>query len=216
MPKGVISSGAQQLERMMKAILAKKIYSTRIFDKAGIQMPVTVLKPEKNFVSQIKTSEKDGYRAIQVAAGTKRKVTKPMTGHLKKAKIEVLARKLYEIKNNDVLNLGDELTLDQFKEGERANVTAVSKGKGFAGTVKRHGFHLGPKTHGSNNYRQPGSIGATFPERVIKGRRMAGHMGHDKVTVKNLIVVKVDKDKILIKGAVPGPKNADVLIWSNQ
>lgn len=207
----------------MKAILGRKILMTRIFDEAGMQIPVTLVKLENNVVTQIKNLEKDGYEAIQVGAGAKKKLNKAEEGHLKKVDSKIKPQILYEIKNPSVdkdekYTLGQALTLEQFKEEEIINVTGISKGKGFAGTVKRHNFHLGPKTHGSHNYRQPGSIGATYPERVIKGRRMAGHMGHEKVTVQNLKIVKIDSqtNEMMIRGAIPGPVNTPVLIWSSN
>lgn len=202
----------------MKAILGKKILMTRIFDDAGKQIPVTLVQLENNLVTQIKTVEKDGYKAIQVGAGAKKRLNKPEEGHLKKAKVDLKPSRLYEIITDKEYTLGQAVTIEQFSEGEVINATGTSKGKGFAGTVKRHNFHLGPKTHGSHNYRQPGSIGSTYPERVVKGRRMAGHLGNAQVTTTNLKIVKIDKDKaqILIGGAIPGPKNSHILIWSRN
>ncbi|MCL5407675.1 MAG: 50S ribosomal protein L3 [Patescibacteria group bacterium] len=203
----------------MKAILARKILMTRIFDEDGMQIPVTLVKLENNIVTQIKNLQKDGYEAIQIGAGEKKRLNKAEAGHIKKADIKIKPKVLYEIKNKgDNYELGQALTSEQFKEEEIVNVTGVSKGKGFAGTVKRHNFHLGPKTHGSHNYRQPGSIGATYPERVIKGRRMAGHMGNARVTVKNLEIIKINQEtnEMMLRGAIPGPKNTSVLIWSHN
>ncbi|MFA6493056.1 MAG: 50S ribosomal protein L3 [Patescibacteria group bacterium] len=202
----------------MKAILGKKILMTRIFNETGVQIPVTLIKLENNIVTQIKTQEKDGYAAFQIGAGVKKKFNKPELGHLKKVDENLKPKVLYEIKTDKTYQVGDSLTIDQFKEEEMINVTGVSKGKGFAGTVKRHNFSLGPKTHGSHNYRQPGSIGSTYPERVIKGKKMAGHMGHERVTVKNIEIIKIDdqSQEVLLRGAVPGPKNTNVLIWSHN
>lgn len=202
----------------MKAILGKKILMTRIFDETGLQIPVTLVKLENNLVTQIKTAEKDGYKAIQVGAGTKKRQNQAEEGHLKKIKNKIKPKILYEIKNDKEYQIGENLTIEQFQVGEMVNVSGVSKGKGFAGTVKRHNFHLGPKTHGSDNYRRPGSIGATYPERVIKGRRMAGHLGHAKTTVKNLKIIQIDNNKkeVLLRGAIPGPRNNSVLIWSHN
>lgn len=211
-------AGVSGQKVLMRAILGKKILMTRIFDEAGSQIPLTLVKLENNIVTQIKTLEKDNYTAIQVGAGEKKKLNKPEAGHFKKVNEKIRPRYLYEIKTEKEFQLGQDLNLAQFKEGEKINVTGVSKGKGFAGTVKRHNFHTGPKTHGSNNYRQPGSIGATDAARVFKGRRMAGHLGHEKVSVKNLKIIKIDQEKkeILIRGAIPGPKNTEVLIWSQN
>lgn len=194
----------------MKAILGKKILMTRIFLKDGRQIPVTLVKLENNVITQIKTQGKDGYRAVQVGAGQKRKSHKAQ----KKSDFEVL----YEVKTSRDYSLGQVLNIDQFKEDEKVNVSSVSKGKGFSGTVKRHNFSLGPKTHGSHNWRRPGSIGATYPERVVKGRRMAGRLGGQRTTVKNLKIAKIDQNhqEIMLRGAIPGPKNSPVLIWSQD
>ncbi len=199
----------------MKAIVGKKLGMTRIFNEKGAVIPVTLILAEPNVVTQIKTEEKDGYAATQVAMVQDKKLKKPQAGHL--AKVDIKSRVLREFALTD-LNLGDKVDLNQFNVGEKVVVSATSKGKGFAGTVKRHNFHCGPKTHGSNNYRQPGSIGSMYPQRVIKGRRMAGHMGHEQVTVKNLEVVQVDLPNhvIYIRGAVPGPVKGFVRIWSEN
>lgn len=200
----------------MQAISGKKLMMTRIFDEDGKQVPVTLVMLEDNIVTQIKTPEKDGYPAIQVAVGTRRRLNRPQKGHL--GKLEIKPAKLYEIKTNNEYKVGDQISSEIFKPGEKVCVTSISKGKGFAGTVKRHKFHLGPKTHGSHNYRQPGSIGSMFPQRVVKGRRMAGRLGAIKTTIKNIAVVKVDPEKKLVylKGALPGPKNTSVLLWRKQ
>lgn len=200
----------------MRAIQGKKTISTRIFDEAGHQVPVTLVEIGPNIVTQIKTKEKDGYQAIQVAAGSRKRLNKPILGHLKK--LELKPESFFEIKSEKDFQIGDKVILDDFSEKELVNVTAISKGKGFAGTVKRHNFHTGPKTHGSNNYRQPGSIGDTGPQRVVKGRRMGGHLGAKRTTVKNLEIVKLDKVRglMFIKGGIPGPKKTPVLIWSNH
>lgn len=200
----------------MKAILGKKLMMTRIFDEKGTEIPVTLISFEKNIVSQVKTSEKDGYQAVQIATAEKKKMNKPAVGHLSKIKAKL--GRLYEIKTAKELKVGDEINLDWFKEGEIINVTGISKGKGFAGTVKRHNFHLGPKTHGSHNYRQPGSIGSTDAQRVMKGKRMAGHMGAQKTTVKNLKIIKIDleKKRVLLRGAVPGASKSQILIWGSD
>lgn len=189
---------------------------TRMFDKAGRSNPVTILNVARNIVTQQKTPEKDGYKAIQIGAGEKRHINKPEQGHFAKAKAK--SAKLFEIKTEKKYSPGDKINLDIFTVGEKVNVTGISKGKGFMGTVKRHNFNTGPKTHGSNNYRQPGSIGDTGPQRVVKGRRMAGHMGAEKVTVKNLEIIEIDQDKdqLIIRGAVPGPNKSGVLIWSKK
>ncbi|MEI6040341.1 MAG: 50S ribosomal protein L3 [Candidatus Berkelbacteria bacterium] len=199
----------------MKAIIGKKLGMTRIFDEKGTVIPVTLILAEPNIVTQVKTQETDGYTATQIAMPQDKKLNKPQTGHL--AKVEVKSRVLREFDLSDV-TVGDKVDLSQFEVGQKVTVSATSKGKGFAGTVKRHNFHCGPKTHGSNNYRQPGSIGSAYPQRVVKGIRMAGHMGFDKVTVKNLIVAQIDSinNIIYIRGAVPGPRKSFVSIWSEN
>ncbi len=200
----------------MRAIYGKKLMMTRMFDKAGKSIPVTVLKVAENIVTCEKTPEKDGYSAIQIGSGIKRHINKPEQGHLAKAKAK--SAKLIEFRTARKYNVGDKISLDIFEIGEDVNVTGVSKGKGFMGTVRRHNFRTGPKTHGSNNYRQPGSIGDTGPQRVVKGRRMAGHMGAEKVTVKNLAIIEInrEKDQLILRGAVPGPNKSGVLIWSKK
>lgn len=201
----------------MKGIFARKIGMTRIFAEDGRELPITVLEVKDNLVTQIKTKPKDGYQAIQMGAFERKKPpSKSLAGHLKN--LDIIPRKLFEIKTAKDFELGDKIGLGIFHEGEKVNISSTSKGKGFAGTVKRHGFHLGPKTHGSNNYRQPGSIGSSYPQRVIKGRRMPGRLGGAKTTVKNLEIVKIDNERslILLKGAVPGPAKSAVLIWSSN
>ena len=189
---------------------------TQVF-KGDNVIPVTLIESGPNFVVQVKTKEKDGYVAVQLGFGAKKEknIKKPQRGHLKdlgnfrwlkEFRIDSLA---------DGLKRGDEVKLTDFKSGDKVNVIAVSKGKGFQGVVKRHGFHGGPKSHGQKDrHRAPGSIGASWPQHVIKGMRMAGRMGGDKITVKNLEVVEVDKENnlIAIKGAVPGRKGTLVMI----
>lgn len=199
----------------MKAIIGKKLGMTRIFDEKGAVVPVTLILAEPNVVTQVRTEEKDGYSSSQIAMVQDKKIKKPQLGHLAKSGIK--SRVLKEFSLTD-LNVGDKVDLSQFKVGELVVVSATSKGKGFAGTVKRHNFNTGPKTHGSNNYRQPGSIGSAYPQRVVKGVRMAGHMGFEKTTVKNLIVAQIDQTNnvIYIRGAVPGPVKGFVSIWSEN
>lgn len=191
---------------------------THVFDEKGNFVPVTVLEAGPCTVTQVKTVVNDGYDAAQIGFGVSKNVTKPLIGHLKKSKI--MTKIIREIKINNIdedketVNIGDSIKVDIFNEGDFVDVIGVSKGKGFAGTIKRHNFHRGPKTHGSHNYRAPGSIGSGYPEHVFKGKKLPGHMGVDRVTTKNLQVVKVDIDNntIAIKGSVPGPKKGIVLI----
>ncbi|MDO8686693.1 MAG: 50S ribosomal protein L3 [Candidatus Berkelbacteria bacterium] len=200
----------------MKAIIGKKIGMSRIFDDKGNVVPVTLIMAENCVVTQIKTEEKDKYNAVQIGINDNKKINKPLTGHLAKAKIKT--RTLKEFALDGELKVSDKIDLSQFEVGDIVSLSSISKGKGFAGTVKRHHFHLGPKTHGSNNYRQPGSIGSMYPQRVIKGRRMAGHLGHDQVTLKSVKVVNIDNEKnmLLVRGAVPGPNKSTVYIWKNN
>jgi large subunit ribosomal protein L3 len=198
----------------MKGILAKKIGMTNFFDKEGDSVAVTVVEAGPCYVTQIKTTEKDGYNSVQIGFLPKKKkqVTKPLLNHFTKINIEPL-RILREFKydNFKELNPGDVIRADIFAVGENVNVTGISKGRGFAGVVKRHKFRGGPKTHGqSDRHRAPGSIGqSSSPSRVYKGVRMAGRMGNSRFTVKNLKIFNVDAEKnlLFIKGGVPGPNN---------
>ena len=202
----------------MKFILAKKLQMTQIFEAEGRAVPVTLVQAGPCFVTQVKTKDgKDGYSSVQIAFGEVKKISKPKTGHLSKIKNEKLKIKdfgkyLREFRvENTELKLGDEIKADIFKEGDEIKVIGISKGKGFQGVVKRHGFKGGPASHGQKDrLRAPGSIGSTFPERVIKGMRMAGRMGADQVTVEGLKIAKVDAEEniIAIKGAVPGNRGA--------
>ena len=203
----------------MSGLIGKKIGMTSLYDNSGKNVACTVLKAGPCFVSQIKTNETDGYQAIQLAYDDKneKKVTNPELGHFKKANLKV-KKKLLEFKNFDKeIKLGDKISVENFAEGEFVDVSALSKGKGFQGVVKRHGFGgVGQATHGQHNrLRAPGSIGAaSYPARVFKGMRMAGQMGNQKVKILNLRVIKVvpEKNILILKGSVPGPKNAYVTI----
>ena len=202
---------------MQKAIIGKKIGMTQIFDAEGKVIPVTVIEAGPCNVIQKKTVETDGYEAVQLGFGEvkEKHVGKPLKGHFAKSGVE-LRKVLKEFRLDEItLNVGDEVKADIFAEGEKVDVTGISKGKGYAGTVKRWGTHRGPMTHGSGYHRGPGSMGScSSPSRVFKGKRLAGHLGCEKVTVQNLDVVKVDLERnlILIKGAIPGPKGGIVTI----
>ncbi len=185
----------------MKFILGQKLGMSRVFDAEGKSIAVNKIKALPCSVSAIKTVEKDGYIAVQIKAVK-------MVGEKER---EV---KTCEFKAQGEFKKGDKITLEQFEAGDKVTVTGTSKGKGFAGTIKRHGFHRGPESHGGNNVREPGSIGGGYPQRVVKGRRMAGHMGDETITVKNLKVVDVDKDIILISGAIPGSNRAVLKIYT--
>jgi large subunit ribosomal protein L3 len=194
---------------------------TRIFRDDGVSVPVTVISVEPNRVTQVKTLESDGYRALQVSTGTRRahRVTKPMTGHYAKASVEA-GRGLWEFRlgegEGEAIEVGNEIKVDVFEEGQTVDVTGTSIGKGFAGVVKRHNFHMQDATHGNSlSHRAPGSIGqCQTPGRVFKGKKMAGHMGNVRTSTQNLEVIRVDVERnlLLIKGAVPGSKGGDVII----
>ena len=203
---------------MKKAILATKVGMTQIFDENGALVPVTVLQAGPCVVTQAKTVENDGYEAVQVGFVDKREklVNKPVKGHFDKAGVSY-KRYVRELKleNAGEYSVKDEIKADVFAAGDRIDATAISKGKGFQGAIKRHGQHRGPMAHGSKFHRHQGSNGsATTPGRVFKGKGMPGHMGHVQVTVKNLTVVRVDAENnlILVKGAVPGPKKSLVTV----
>jgi large subunit ribosomal protein L3 len=204
---------------MIQGLIAKKIGMSQQFDDAGNVVPVTVLKAGPCTVIQKKTVETDGYTAVQlgfVEERAVRKPTKPQVGHFKKAGVPVV-RKLQEFGCSDpaAVKEGDQVLVDIFEVGETIHVVGTSKGKGFAGVVKRHHFAGGDAAHGSMFHRAPGSIGASsYPSRVVKGMRMGGHMGHERVTVRKLKVVATDKDQnlLLVKGAVPGAKGDYVLV----
>ena len=201
----------------MKGILGRKKGMTEVFTTDGRLIPVTVIEVEENVVSQVKTKESDGYDAIQLATVNKKehRSNKPETGHLKKAN-STPKRFLKEIRGVDVstYTLGDVLKADVFASGEMVDVTGTSKGKGFQGVIKRHNQHRGPMSHGSQYHRGVGSMGTLLPMRVLPGKKLPGHMGHEQVTIQNLEVISVDQfnNVILIKGSVPGPKNSLVLV----
>lgn len=203
----------------MKFILGKKIGMSQVFDEKGKVIPVTVIEAGPCMVTEIKNLERDGYEAVQVGYGYKKRLTKPIKGHLKKIKSQnpkfknkdLNFRYFREFRNDNLnikdYNLGDEIDVSVFEVGNKVKVSGISKGKGFQGVVKRYGFKGAPASHGTkHNLRAPGSIGSAFPEHVFKGKKMAGRMGNKRVTVKGLEVVSVDKENNLlaIKGAVPG------------
>ncbi|GAA0093353.1 MULTISPECIES: 50S ribosomal protein L3 [Clostridia] len=201
----------------MKGILGKKLGMTQIFTEAGNVVPVTVVEAGPVVVTQIKTTEKEGYNAVQVGFvdAKEKSLNKPQKGHL--AAANVLKKHLKEFRMDSVeeFTVGQEMKADIFAAGEMIDVTGTSKGKGFQGPIKRHGQSRGPESHGSRYHRRPGSMGAcSFPGRVFKNKKLAGHMGSVTVTVQNLEVVRVDADKnlILVKGAIPGAKGSVVTI----
>jgi len=205
---------------MTIGVVGRKTGMTRVFTEEGVSVPVTVLQVEPNRVSQVKTVETDGYQAIQVTVGERRaqhRVSQPVKGHLAKAGMR-MGRGLWEYRVDDLgeLAVGSEISVNQFEAGQIVDVTGQSKGKGFAGAVKRWNFRTQDATHGNSpSHRAPGSIGnCQTPGRVFKGKKMAGHMGDERVTVQGLEVVRIDGDKglILVKGSVPGANGTDVII----
>lgn len=203
---------------MTLGVIGKKLGMTQVFDEQGLAIPVTVIKVDPIVVTQVKTVETDGYNAIQVGtvAAKEKHLTKAQMGHFKKNKLENF-RNLQEfrIDNPQDYKVGQQIDFSVFENVEKVDVTGKSIGKGFQGTVKRWNFSRGPMAHGSKNHREPGSIGAgTTPSRVIKGKRMAGNMGNERVTVTKLKLVKIDSENslILIKGSVPGPEGRLVTI----
>lgn len=204
-------------KKVQKAIMGRKVGMTQIFNDEGKAVPVTVVEAEPNVVVQIKNQENDGYEAIQIAYGAikEKNVTKPVAGHFKKAGLKP-KRVLKEVRVEDInaYQIGSEINVDVFNAGDVVDVVGKSKGKGFAGGVKRHNFARGSMGHGSKYHRRPGSLGAKGPARVFKGRKMPGQLGGERVTVQALKIEKIypDRNLILIKGAIPGPRKGLVLI----
>jgi large subunit ribosomal protein L3 len=205
---------------MTIGVVGRKTGMTRVFTEEGVSVPVTVVQVEPNRVSQVKTVETDGYQAIQVTVGERRaqhRVSQPVKGHVAKAEMR-MGRGLWEFRVEDLgeLAVGAEISVNQFEAGQIVDVTGQSKGKGFAGAVKRWNFRTQDATHGNSlSHRAPGSIGnCQTPGRVFKGKKMAGHMGAERVTVQGLEVVRIDEEKglILVKGSVPGANGTDVII----
>jgi large subunit ribosomal protein L3 len=207
-----------EVETMTKAILGKKLGMTQVFTQDGMQIPVTVIEAGPCVITQIKTPEKDGYSALQVGFGDIRDglVNKPLKGHFDKAKIPY-KRYIRELKivNVEEYQVGNEIKADIFAEGDQVDISGFSKGKGFAGSIKRWNFNRGPRTHGSHHHRSPGSLGAaSSPGRVFKGTKLPGRLGMARVTIQNLEVVKVDPERnlMLVKGSIPGAKGSLVFI----
>jgi len=206
---------------MSIGLVGRKCGMTRVFTEDGASIPVTVVEVTPNFVTQVKTNEIDGYNAIQVTTGTRKvnRVTKPLAGHFAKAKVQA-GRGLWEFKTpgDDApsFNAGDELTVSHFEVGQLVDVIGTSKGKGYAGAIKRHNFSSQRASHGNSlSHNAPGSIGQNqSPGRVFKGKRMSGHLGDERVTVDSLVIVRIDVERnaILIKGAIPGAPGGDVIV----
>ena len=203
---------------MKKAILATKVGMTQIFNEDGVLTPVTVLQAGPCVVTQVKTEDNDGYKAVQVGFVDKREklINKPMKGHFDKAGVSYKRYvREFKFENAEEYAVAQEIKADIFTAGDKIDATAISKGKGFQGAIKKNGQHRGPMAHGSKFHRHPGSNGAcSDPSKVFKGKGMPGHMGHKQITVQNLEIVKVDVENnlLLVKGAVPGPKKALVTV----
>ena len=202
--------------KRMKALLGTKIGMTQIISEDGVATPVTLIQAGPVTVTQVKTVETDGYNAVQVAYGMGKNLSKAVAGHTKTAQVTPKHIREFRVETlPEDLKVGDSIDVNQFALGDIVDATGTSKGKGFAGTVKRHNFNTSKSTHGGNGYvRKPGSIGSMYPQKVFKGKRMAGRMGHDRVTVKNLVVAYVDSTNNLIglRGAVPGPNKGLIVI----
>ena len=201
----------------MKALLGTKIGMTQIISDDGVVTPVTLIKAGPCTVTQVKSVESDGYNAVQVAYGEGKNLSKAVAGHVKSSKVTPKYIREFRVDDLGDIKVGDSIDTTAFALGDYVDATGTSKGKGFAGTVKRHNFNTSKSTHGGNgNVRKPGSIGSMYPQKIFKGKRMAGQMGHDRVTVKNLEVayISAEDDLIGVKGAVPGPRKG--LIVLNQ
>ncbi len=196
---------------MSIGLIGRKVGMTQVFQPDGTMVAVSVVELKPNTVTRLRTGDRDGYTAVQLGAGERKKLTKPLAGQLKDLPRVRYIRE-FRLDSVDEFNVGQQIAVgDIFAEGDLVHVTGVSKGQGFAGTVKRHNFSRGPKTHGSDNYRRPGSIGpGTTPGRVYKGLKMGGHMGHERVTIKKVRVIRVDAERnlILLRGSVPGAPGA--------
>lgn len=201
---------------MIQGMVGRKLGMTQVFDERGVVYPVTVIECGPNVVTQIKTVEQDGYEAVQLGFGLSKRLNKPEQGHRRASGFQSKALREVKADTVDGLEVGQQIMVDTFAEGELIDVTGTSKGRGFAGVMKRHGFKGGPATHGqSDRARAPGSIGSSAtPGHVFKGMKMAGHMGDERVTVQNLTVVRVDTERnlLLVRGSVPGHNKGLVLI----
>jgi large subunit ribosomal protein L3 len=204
---------------MTIGLIGRKVGVTQVFQGDGTMVAVSVLAIEPNTVTRLRTTDRDGYTAVQLGTHETKKLTRPEAGQLKnlpKSAQSLASIREFRVDSVDGYELGQTVAIgDLFNEGDLVDVTGVSKGKGFAGQIKRHNFHRGPKTHGSDHHREPGSIGpGTTPGRVYKGLKMAGHMGDERSTVKKLRVVRADTDRnlLLVKGSLPGPRGALILV----
>lgn len=201
---------------MIHGLIGRKLGMTQIFDEQGLARPVTVIEAGPCVVTQIRSTEKDGYEAVQVGFGIAKKLNKPQQGHVRASGHQVKTLREFKADDYSSVEVGNVFKADTFAEGDIIDVTGTSKGRGFQGGMKRHGFRGGPKTHGqSDRARAPGSIGSSAtPGRVMKGKRMAGQMGNERVTVQNLKVLRIDVERnlLLVEGSVPGPNQGTLLI----
>lgn len=204
----------------MKALLGTKLGMTQLLQEDGVAIPVTLIQAGPCTVTQVKSSETDGYSAVQIGFGQGKNLSNAVKGHVAASKVE--PKFIREVRVDTLpedIAVGTQLDVNQFAVGEEVDVTGTSKGKGFAGNIKRHNFNASARSHGGNGYvRKPGSIGSMYPQRVFKGKRMAGHMGAERVTVKNLTVALVDAERgvIGLKGAVPGPRRGLIMIGGTK
>jgi large subunit ribosomal protein L3 len=199
----------------MKALITRKVGMTSTIAEDGVVQAVTLLAVSEHTVLHHKTEDKDGYTAVQLGAETTKKLSKSVAGHVKAAK--VMPKLIREFRLDAIpeeLNVGSKISADVFSVGDSVHVTGLTKGKGWAGTIRRHNFHRGRKTHGGRSYRRPGSIGSMYPQHIFKGTRMAGQLGHEQITVRNLKVALVDTEQnvIGVTGAVPGPRKGVIIV----
>jgi large subunit ribosomal protein L3 len=199
----------------MKALITRKVGMISTIAEDGAVRAVTLLQADPNTITQLKNTERDGYTAVQLGYGTDKHLNKAQIGHFKASQAASKVVREFRMEElSDDLKVGGQVSAENFEVGDHVHVTATSKGKGWAGTIKRHNFQRGRKTHGGRSYRRPGSIGSMFPQKIFKGKKMAGQMGHDQVTVRNLEVALIDNDNhvIGVSGAVPGPRKAIVIV----
>lgn len=199
----------------MKALITRKLGMTSTINEDGIVEAVTLLSVHDHTVITTKTEDKDGYQAVQVGTGETKKLSKSVAGHVKAANVTPKIIREFRInKTDEEFNVGDKYSADVFSVGDPVQATGITKGKGWAGTIRRHNFHRGRKTHGGRSYRRPGSIGSMYPQHIFKGTKMAGQLGHDQVTIKGLKVALIDQENgvIGVTGSVPGPRKGLVIL----
>ncbi len=199
----------------MKALITRKLGMTSVIDENGAAIAVTLLSASPNVITQVKNQETDGYTAVQLGFEKNKKPSKPQAGHSKASKfMPKIIREFRTPEITEDMKIGETINADSFNVGDKVNATGISKGKGFAGTIKRHNFHRGRKTHGGRSYRRPGSIGSMYPQKIFKGKKMSGQMGHVQVTTKGLRIALVEPEMnvIGVAGAIPGPRKGIVIL----